>query len=509
MGPSPSYTTSRDTIRAMALRGRVSPLERALIEAGALRYSRDLKADRAALDAAYADAMIAAAGRFPHDDDVAVLAAEAAMDTSPWNYWESDKKTPIGRSGDAVRLVEGVVRRNPSHVQATHLYVHLLESSDPQRAEAAADRLSVPSVPTAGHLVHMPGHIYERLGRHADSIRVNIAAARADEAFIRSSNDHSLVRYGYYPLNIHFIVTSAQMAGDMHTAVREAQRLRTVLDAETSAKIAWIQVIDAAPFLAMAQFARPATILAMPVPDARLPYAAAMRHFARAIAHSQLGDQTGFDAELSAIAQLKDSNAFAGMIEQGVPAPDLLTLAEVVARGKHATSQRRYTEAVATFARPPQSRPASHTKSQRTGTIPSESLSAQRCFSPVITARQARHSVQPWCRPPTTAGYSTDLPAARRRKGTSSKPLQQSGHSPRLGWATEAGLTWSASDRRYQCPDDIEEGYSALWRTPPTKSSFAVTNAIIETGRSFIRRRPPPDDHCTTTRISLKFCRSV
>ena len=335
--------------RAMALRGRVSPLERALIEAAALRYSRDLKADRAALDAAYAGAMIAAADRFPDDDDVAVLAAEAAMDTSPWNYWESDKKTPIGRSGDAVRLVEGVVRRNPAHIQAAHLYVHLLEASDPQRAEAAADRLSVPSAPTAGHLVHMPGHIYERLGRHADSIRVNIAAARADEAFIRSSNDHSLVRYGYYPHNIHFIVTSAQMAGDMHTAVREAQRLRNVLDADTSAKIAWIQAIDAAPFLAMAQFARPATILAMPAPDARLPYAAAMRHFARAIAHSQLGDQTGFDAELSAIAQLKDSNAFAGMIEQGVPAPDLLALAEAVARGKHATAQRRYAEAVARF----------------------------------------------------------------------------------------------------------------------------------------------------------------
>ncbi len=335
--------------RAMALRGRVSPLERALIEAAALRYSRDMKADRAALDAAYAGAMIAAADRFPDDDDVAVLAAEAAMDTSPWNYWESDKKTPIGRSGDAVRLVEGVVRRNPAHVQAAHLYVHLLEASDPQRAEAAADRLSVPSAPTAGHLVHMPGHIYERLGRHADSIRVNIAAARADKAFIRSSNDHSLVRYGYYPHNIHFIVTSAQMAGDMHTAVREAQRLRNVLDAETSAKIAWIQAIDAAPFLAMAQFARPATILAMPAPDARLPYATAMRHFARAIAHSQLGDQTGFDAELSAIAQLKDSNAFAGMIEQGVPAPDLLTLAEAVARGKHATAQRQYAEAVARF----------------------------------------------------------------------------------------------------------------------------------------------------------------
>lgn len=335
--------------RAMALRGQVSPIERALIEAVALRYSRDTNADRAALDAAYADAMIAAADRFPHDDDVAVLAAEAAMDTSPWNYWERDKRTPIGRSGDAVRLVEGVVRRNPAHVQAAHLYIHLMEASDPKRAEAAADRLSVPSVPSAGHLVHMPGHIYDRLGRHADSIRVNVAAARADEAFIRSSNDHSLVRYGYYPHNIHFIVTSAQMAGDMRTAIREAQRLRTVLDPGTSAKIAWIQAIDAAPFLAMAQFGRPKAILAMPAPDVRLPYAAAMRHYARAIAHSQRGDQAGFEAELAEIAQLRASNVFAGMIEQGVPAPDLLTLAEAVARGKHATAQRRYTEAIARF----------------------------------------------------------------------------------------------------------------------------------------------------------------
>src|SRR3546814_7830858 len=89
-----------------------------------------------------------------------------------------------------------------------------MEASDPQRAEAAADRLANPRAPSAAHLVHMPGHIYQRRGRHADSIRVNVAAARADEAFIRSAGDHGIVRYGYYPHNIHFIVTSAQMAGD-------------------------------------------------------------------------------------------------------------------------------------------------------------------------------------------------------------------------------------------------------------------------------------------------------
>ncbi|HZG31759.1 MAG TPA: hypothetical protein VEZ59_00720, partial [Sphingopyxis sp.] len=199
--------------KAMALHSGATPVERALIEAVAKRYSRDPGAERATLDAAYAEAMLDVARRFPADDDVAVLAAEAAMDTSPWNYWEGDGKTPVGRSGEAVRLIETVLGRNPGHVQANHLYIHLMESNDPQRAEAAADRLANPRAPSAAHLVHMPGHIFQRRGRHADSIRVNVAAARADEAYIQSTGDRGLVRYGYYPHNIHFIVTSAQMAG--------------------------------------------------------------------------------------------------------------------------------------------------------------------------------------------------------------------------------------------------------------------------------------------------------
>ncbi len=335
--------------KAMALHSGVTPVERALIEAVAKRYSRDPGAERAALDAAYAEAMLDVARRFPTDDDVAVLAAEAAMDTSPWNYWEGDGKTPVGRSGEAVRLIETVLGRNPGHVQANHLYIHLMESNDPQRAEAAADRLANPRAPSAAHLVHMPGHIFQRRGRHADSIRVNLAAARADEAYIQSTGDRGLVRYGYYPHNIHFIVTSAQMAGDMATAIREAKRLRTVLDPETSARIAWIQAIDAAPFFAMAQFADAEAILAMPAPDARLAYPTAMRHYARGIAYAQRRDRKGFDAEMAAIARLRSSEALNAMIEQGVPAPDLLTLAEQVARGRFAAALGRHDEAIAHY----------------------------------------------------------------------------------------------------------------------------------------------------------------
>ncbi len=332
--------------RAMALRDKATPMERALIEAVARRYSRDPAGDRAALDIAYADAMIDVARRFPADDDVAVLAAEAIMDTSPWNYWMTDKQTPVGRSGDAVRLVETVLDRNPDHVQANHLYIHLMESRAPARAEAAADRLASPRAPSAAHLVHMPGHIYQLRGRHADSIRVNVAAARADETYIRQAGDQGLVRYGYYPHNIHFIVTSAQMAGDMNTAIREAKRLRTVLNPETSARIGWIQAIDAAPYFAMAQFAEPKAILAMPAPDPRLGYPTAMRHYARAIAYAGLRDRGGFDREIAAMTHLRTSDALKELIDQGMPAADLVMLAELTARGRFASMLGRHEEAI-------------------------------------------------------------------------------------------------------------------------------------------------------------------
>jgi tetratricopeptide (TPR) repeat protein len=338
--------------QAKKLKSLASPLEQSLIDAASRRYSRDPKADRAALDAAYADAMLDSAKRYPKDDDVAVLAAEAVMDVSPWNYWQADKRTPVGRSGEAVRLVEAVLARSPAHLQAAHLYVHFMENSaDPARAEAAADRLAKPLAPSAGHLVHMPSHIYAQVGRYADSMRVNIAAARSDEAYIRKTNDQGLVRYGYYPHNVHFIVTSAQLAGDMTTAIREARRLRTILDPETSARIAWIQAIDAAPYLAMAQFAAPDAILAMPPADDRLPYAVAMRHYARAVAEAQRRNPVGVERELTALAALRNSKAFSTMIEQGVPAPDLLSLAEAVARGRLAYASGRFDEAVSHYRR--------------------------------------------------------------------------------------------------------------------------------------------------------------
>jgi tetratricopeptide (TPR) repeat protein len=332
--------------RAQSLSAKVTPAERALIQALATRYSARPDAVRATLDGAYADAMLGVARYYPAHDDIALLAAEAAMDTLPWDYWEPDKQSAKPRLGEAIALVERVMARNAVHPQAPHLYIHLMENGpDPKRAEAAADRLAAGLARDAGHLVHMPAHIYYRLGRWKDSIRVNVDAARKDEAYIRASNDKGFVRFGYYPHNVHFIVTSAQMAGDMPTAIRESRRLARNVDADTATQIAWIQAIHAAPYFAALQYAPAVEVLAMPAPDPRLVYVRAMRHYARAVAYAQQRNQRGFDVELAAMERLRESPALKPMVDQGVPAPDLIRLAGHVALGRLAAARGRHGQA--------------------------------------------------------------------------------------------------------------------------------------------------------------------
>ena len=329
---------------------RVTPPERALIMALAKRYSVDPNAKRADLDGAYADAMLTVARYYPQHDDISLLGAEAAMDTLPWDYWEAGKQAAKPRLGEAIRLVEAVMSRNPDHPQAPHLYIHLMENGpDPRRAEAAADRLSAPLAEDAGHMVHMPAHIYYRLGRWKDSIRVNIEAAHKDEAYIRESGDKGFVRYGYYPHNVHFIVTSAQMGGDLPTAIREAKRLESIVDAGTGTQLAWVQAIIAAPYFATLQFASPAEVLAMPQADPRLAYVQGVRHYVRAVAYAEQHNQRGFDSELSALKRLQGSDQLKPLVDQGMPAPDLLALAEHVALGKQASFRGRHIQAIGHF----------------------------------------------------------------------------------------------------------------------------------------------------------------
>jgi tetratricopeptide (TPR) repeat protein len=344
--PDANVSALKALAKAQSLSEKVTPAERALIMALGKRYSKDPKADRPAHDAAFADAMLTVARYYPQNDDISLIAAEAAMDTLPWNYWDEAKQNPQPRLGEAISLVERVMARNAEHPQAPHLYIHLMENGpDPKRAEAAADRLSAPLAADAGHMVHMPAHIYYRLGRWKDSIRVNLEAARKDEAYIKEANDQGFVRYGYYPHNVHFIVTSAQMAGDLPTAIREANKLATIVDAGTATQLAWVQAIYAAPYFATLQFSPAADVLALPEPDPRLAYVQGVRHYVRAVAYAQQRNDAAFEKEMRELARVRQLDALKPMVEQGMPAPDLLTLAEHVARGKYASTRGRHIQA--------------------------------------------------------------------------------------------------------------------------------------------------------------------
>ncbi|MBX7492225.1 tetratricopeptide repeat protein [Qipengyuania sp. 1NDW9] len=318
--------------RASKLAVDASETERAIIAAQKERYS--LEGDRPALDARYADAMAGLADANAGNDDLQILAAEAAMNTTPWNYW-TEAKEAQPRIGKAVERIETVLARNPEHPQASHLLIHLLENGpDPKQAEAAADELNRSGPRALGHLVHMPAHIYYRIGRYGDSIEANIAAARADEAYLASAPEDALYRYGYYPHNVHFLLTSAQMIGNMQAVASETARLESILDADIARQLAWVQAIHAAPHFALAQTGSPQAILALTNEKSDLAYVDAMRLYARAVGYALAGDATSAEEVIGEIDAMIDAPDVQAMTEQGFPAPDIVKLAGLAARGR-------------------------------------------------------------------------------------------------------------------------------------------------------------------------------
>ena len=335
--------------KASAMAEALSPLERDLIAAQKLRYSASSEAERATLDAQYADAMMALAKANSANDDMQILAAEAAMNTRPWDYWTEDKQAKP-RIGEAVGLIEMVMARNPQHPQASHLYIHLMENGpQPMRAEAAADELARSGPASLGHLVHMPAHIYYRIGRYSDSMKANIAAARADEQYLAIAGDDGLYRYGYYPHNVHFLLTSAQMVGNMHAVASETERLKQIIDEDVAKQLPWVQAIHAAPSFALAQYASPQAILALTSKRSELAYVDAMRHYARAVAQALEGDREGYEKEIAALKAAGASKGVSELSEQGFPAGALVSLATHVAEGRWELANGNPAAAVAHF----------------------------------------------------------------------------------------------------------------------------------------------------------------
>jgi tetratricopeptide (TPR) repeat protein len=326
-----------------------SDKERALIAALARRYSDDPKANRAALDTAYAKAMGRVRTRFPADAEIAVLYAEALMVLSPWDYWEDSGQRPKGRTAKIIKILERVLAKDPDHPGAIHYYIHMVEASNrPERAVPYAKRLGA-LMPGAGHLVHMPSHIYYRIGRYLDSLAANRAAIAADEAYLARVPAQGIYPQVYYPHAIHMLLVSAQMAGDGRTAIAAAEKLSRVVSNEATRHIPWVQPIKAAPYFAHAQFSAPETVLTLGNPGDELPYVKAMWHYARGIAHATRGAITEARTELETLASVAKQADFTDLIAGGVPVKEIVRIAQQVLAARIAQAEGDLKTAVLGF----------------------------------------------------------------------------------------------------------------------------------------------------------------
>jgi tetratricopeptide (TPR) repeat protein len=285
--------------KAEALKARVTPRERAYIEALRPRYTGRAE-DRKQADGAYAEAMRRLSRAFPGDLDAATLFAEALMDLRPWNYWTRDGLPNDGTS-EAIGALERVLSRNANHPGALHYWIHLWEpTKTPERAEKEADRL-LPLMPGAGHIIHMPAHIYLRVGRYVDAVKANEQAVRADEDYIAQCKAQGIYPLGYYPHNIHFIWIGAAMSGQGALAIASARKVAAAVPHQALAASPSLQSFLIVPYHALVRFGKWDEILAEPKPAHDTLFTRGMWHYARGRALAGKGRIDEAGAELAAL----------------------------------------------------------------------------------------------------------------------------------------------------------------------------------------------------------------
>jgi tetratricopeptide (TPR) repeat protein len=289
----------------------LTPQEVKLIKALDTRYS--IQDDTEVVENAsdFADAMDSVAAAFPQDKFILSLAAEANMDTQPWDYWQPGAREPKGRTARTLELIENALALDPDFAPAIHLYIHITESSvDPFRAEAYADRLLEQEL-GVGHLVHMPSHIYLRLGQWKKSHAANIAAIAADEAYIAATDNAAVYGSVYYPHNVHFVVASSQFAGDATTALEMAGKLKALAVLDPAAPAPLAEHIAASTIFTDLLFAGDDAVLAAEEPAAAHLYMRTAWHYARGTVFARQGDLEAAKTELGRLSLLTEEPGFA------------------------------------------------------------------------------------------------------------------------------------------------------------------------------------------------------
>ena len=289
--------------KALTLAPRASEAERAYILALSKRYADPADPHppaRAAMDSAYANAMRDLAKRYPNDADAGTLFAESMMDLNPWNHWSNDGVAAPG-TDEIVATLEGVLKQFPNHPGANHFYIHALEASPhPERAVPAAERLGA-LVPDAGHLVHMPAHIWNRVGRYNEAEAVNVKAARVDSLYIEANHPEGMYPLMYYPHNVHFIWSAACYAGRSSDAMATARRLVGMVPPEVITQMPVIEFICPSPVYTMIRFGHWNELIAEPAPLKEWRFTTGMWHFGRGLAFNALGKAAEAKQELDSV----------------------------------------------------------------------------------------------------------------------------------------------------------------------------------------------------------------
>jgi tetratricopeptide (TPR) repeat protein len=337
--------------RAQSLEEFSTPEEKALIDALAQRYGADGK-QTPEREQAYADAMRGVAHRYPDDPDVQALFAEALMDLHPWQLWSADG-TPGPQTLELVATLERTLKKHPDHLGANHYYIHAMEASPhPERALPSARRLAT-MAPMQGHLVHMPAHVYVRIGKYHDSSDANEAAIKADQNFLAQSHETGVYLVMYVVHNIDFLLYGEMMEGRKHDSLKTARDLKDAVSIAVVKAMPMGETMWPKPYFAMARFGAWDEILAEPAPPKEFPYTIAMWHYARGLAFAAKGKPGDAALERNALDASAADVSAEFMIGPNNKGPAVTRLASQIlagaiasARGDHEQAIADYTEAV-------------------------------------------------------------------------------------------------------------------------------------------------------------------
>ena len=334
--------------KARARAARTTEAERGLIEALAPRYSDAPAGGRSARDAAFTAAMKALAARFPHDPEINTIYAAAAMEARPWQYWK-EKDVPEPEIAEALATLERIIMEYPDHPGAHHFYIHLVEATNtPDRGVPSADKLEG-LMPGAGHLVHMPAHIYMRVGRYADASESNVRAIAADEDYLAQCQAQGLYPVGYYPHNIHFLWAAATMEGRSGVALEAARKVAAKLGHEMLHSAVALQDFQSVPYYALVRFGHWEEMLTEGQPSKDFAFTTAMWHYGRGVAFAARGQGDRARAELEAVRAQRAHPSLNGAELAGTPLSAIVDLAASVLEGELASRDGRHDTAIATL----------------------------------------------------------------------------------------------------------------------------------------------------------------